>query len=299
MNYSRSLKTNFWSDTKVSKMSSEKKLLLAYLLTNDSTNLVGCYEFSREKFSFDTKIQLTKISQYLDDFVKNNLIRIDEDSCEILITNWAKHNWNSKESANTYIFAGLQRIKSLSHIKYLLGIYEKRQGNAQTEANLLRIKLGLNEFPSTRTSLESNTRSSLESSVNPVSISDTDSDSISGSVTISDRDSKITPLSGRESAALIIRYLNNRTKSSFPENDESSLKLIEKILDEFSIEDCRYVIDSKSKLWLSDPKMASYLRPSTLFKKEKFIEYLNVPVGMNAISAINNAFLLGDYDGIN
>ena len=45
--------------------------------------------------------------------------------------------------------------------------------------------------------------------------------------------------------------------------------------DGFTIEDCKKVIDIKVAQWLNDPKMNTYLRPSTLFRQSKFEEYLN------------------------
>ena len=49
----RSLNTAFWSDTWVEDLEPLKKLLFIYLVTNDKTNMLGIYEASIKKISFD------------------------------------------------------------------------------------------------------------------------------------------------------------------------------------------------------------------------------------------------------
>ena len=41
------------------------------------------------------------------------------------------------------------------------------------------------------------------------------------------------------------------------------------------MEQFKAVVDNKVPIWINDPKMNEYLRPSTLFSKKHFDEYLN------------------------
>ena len=74
--------------------------------------------------------------------------------------------------------------------------------------------------------------------------------------------------------AKIIDYLNEKAGRSF-KNVEANKKLIRARWNEgFVFDDFKKVIDIKTNEWIKDTKMASYLRPSTLFGN-KFDQYIN------------------------
>lgn len=73
----------------------------------------------------------------------------------------------------------------------------------------------------------------------------------------------------------VVSYLNEKLGTSYKPTTESTRKLINARLKEgFTLEDFKAVIDAKYAQWGNDPKMAEYLRPSTLFGT-KFEGYLN------------------------
>ena len=73
----------------------------------------------------------------------------------------------------------------------------------------------------------------------------------------------------------IIGYLNKVTGKNFKANTADTKKHITARLREgFTLEDFKAVIDIKTKQWLHDDHMKSYLRPQTLFGT-KFEGYLN------------------------
>jgi uncharacterized phage protein (TIGR02220 family) len=75
----------------------------------------------------------------------------------------------------------------------------------------------------------------------------------------------------------IIIYLNVKAGTNYRETSEATTKLLNARLKDFTIEEIKKVIDKKCASWLNDEKMSKYLRPSTLFNKTKFEEYLNEP----------------------
>lgn len=81
---------------------------------------------------------------------------------------------------------------------------------------------------------------------------------------------------GRPPAKEIIDYLNEKTGKSFRANTKTTLNLIKARWegDGFKLEDFKKVIDNRVAKWGSDPSMAQYLRPQTLFGT-KFESYLN------------------------
>jgi hypothetical protein len=81
----RYLYTSFWSDPKVAdKLSVEEKLLMIYLLTNNSTNLIGCYEISLKQISHETGFSVETVINLLEKQKKTHkMIYYDENTNEV------------------------------------------------------------------------------------------------------------------------------------------------------------------------------------------------------------------------
>lgn len=78
----------------------------------------------------------------------------------------------------------------------------------------------------------------------------------------------------REEAKQVLAFLNEKTGHAYREVD-SNLNPIESILKSgVSLEDMRTVTMRKVRDWRTDPKMVTYLRPSTLYRRSNFEQYL-------------------------
>lgn len=78
----------------------------------------------------------------------------------------------------------------------------------------------------------------------------------------------------REEAKQVLAFLNEKTGHAYREVD-SNLKPIESILKSgVSLEDMRTVTMRKVRDWRSNPKMVEFLRPSTLYRRSNFEQYL-------------------------
>ena len=74
----------------------------------------------------------------------------------------------------------------------------------------------------------------------------------------------------------IILYLNEKTGKAFRAESKETIAFIKARLSEGrTVEDFKKVIDIKVQKWANDPKMADFLRPSTLFRPANFEAYLN------------------------
>lgn len=74
----------------------------------------------------------------------------------------------------------------------------------------------------------------------------------------------------------VLSYLNSKTGKRFRSNSSKNVSLIRTLFkDGYNLNDIKKVIDLKVSDWLQDTKMNEYLRPSTLFNKNHFEEYLN------------------------
>lgn len=83
--------------------------------------------------------------------------------------------------------------------------------------------------------------------------------------------------------AEVVKYLNEKTYSSFKSGSGKTSKLIAARWKEgFRLDDFKKVIDRKAADWLNHPKWEKYLRPETLFGT-KFESYLNQKPARNRI----------------
>lgn len=86
-------------------------------------------------------------------------------------------------------------------------------------------------------------------------------------------------LSGKPDIEAPITYLNEKTKSNFDPKNKSNRELIKARYNEGrTLEQFKQVIDKKTTEWLNDEKMMKYLRPSTLFSRTNFENYINEPI---------------------
>lgn len=82
----------------------------------------------------------------------------------------------------------------------------------------------------------------------------------------------------------VVSRLNELNGTNYRPSTEETLKLIKaRLEDGYSLEELLLVVDKMSYLWNREPKknekdMRPYLRPSTLFRKTNFENYLNMPV---------------------
>lgn len=96
----RSINTSMWNDPWIMELNPIEKLLWIYLLTNDSTNMLGAYQLTVKRASFDTGIEMQEITSILSKFEKDK--RIVYQSHFLVIINWAKnqsYNKNMLKSA--------------------------------------------------------------------------------------------------------------------------------------------------------------------------------------------------------
>lgn len=96
----RSINTVVWSDTWFETLNPSAKLLFIYLFTNEKTNMLGVYEISLRKVSFETGIPIEDVDKYLKDFELSFKIKYHNNM--VLLLNFLKHqnyNFNMMKSA--------------------------------------------------------------------------------------------------------------------------------------------------------------------------------------------------------
>jgi hypothetical protein len=96
----RSVDTSFWSDPFIEDLTPTQKLLFLYLITNEKTNMLGVYEVSLRKISFETSIKKDDISNALKEFERLGKVKYVDNY--VILVNYMKHqnfNTNMKVSA--------------------------------------------------------------------------------------------------------------------------------------------------------------------------------------------------------
>ena len=104
MSSKRSISTSIWSDPFFEDLSPSDKLIFVYLITNEKTNMLGIYECSEKKISFETGIDSDTVKMGLKRFER--VKKISRVANYIILLNFMKHqkyNTNMKKSAlSTY-----------------------------------------------------------------------------------------------------------------------------------------------------------------------------------------------------
>lgn len=77
----------------------------------------------------------------------------------------------------------------------------------------------------------------------------------------------------REEAAQLIEFLNSKAGRNYEARGANLDFVLARLKDGATVEDCRAVIAKKCREWSADEKMSVYLRPATLFNREKFASY--------------------------
>ena len=125
----RSVHTTFWTDTKVSdNFTPEDKYFMLYCLTNNYTNLIGCYEISIKQMAYDMGYSRESVEHLLHRFINNHkVINYDFDTNELFIKNWYKYNWTSSEKLEKPLIAAISKVKNVHFKEELIDIYNSRE----------------------------------------------------------------------------------------------------------------------------------------------------------------------------
>lgn len=148
----RSVQTSFWNDAKIiDDFTPEDRYFYLYLLTNQKSNQIGCYELPIKQICRDTGYNEETVRKLLDRF--QNVLKVtnyDFKTKEILLKNWYKYNWLNSDTTRVCIENEFSLIKS-SVLKDLIspmyGAYIPHGGNKKKKKkNNKKKKNSENEF---------------------------------------------------------------------------------------------------------------------------------------------------------
>lgn len=249
----RSIQTSFWSDSKiVDDFTPEDRYFYLYLLTNEKSNQLGCYEISKNQMCRDTGYNIESIEKLLQRFEKiHDVIVYDSKTKEIFIKNWYKYNWLNSWKTKVCIDKEFDNVKSqkiIDEISPLYAPYMPQASNKKKNNNNNKKK-------------NKNKKDILSSKLD-----DTD-------LIFSEIINCFNKVGIKEES-----FIKNKIEFHF-RNTKNNQKLIEDILkDGYTKDDIMDVIYLKYDQWVENNDknkndMSTYYRPSTILG-EKFEEYL-------------------------
>lgn len=124
----RTINTSFWTDTKVADdFTPEDKYFMLYCLTNNYTNLCGCYEISMRQMSKDLGYDIETIEKLLKRFdEEHKIISYNKENKELLIRNWHKYNWTRSQKLDKPLLKEIENIKTKEYQAFVANEYNKR-----------------------------------------------------------------------------------------------------------------------------------------------------------------------------
>jgi hypothetical protein len=108
----RQVHISFWQDDFVLDLTPEEKYFYLYLMTNSKTTQCGIYELPKKIIEFETGYNRETVDKLLDRFVGYGKILYCEDTKEIMIVNWIKHNWSTSPKVQSKITKELKDVKN-------------------------------------------------------------------------------------------------------------------------------------------------------------------------------------------
>ena len=124
----RSVHMSFWTDTKVvDQFTPEDKYFMLYCLTNQYTNLLGCYEISIKQMANDLGYSKDSVENLLKRFITvHKVIDYDFDTKELFIKHWYKYNWSNSPKLDKAILEVIKHVKTPKFKEELIDIYNSR-----------------------------------------------------------------------------------------------------------------------------------------------------------------------------
>lgn len=130
----RQVQVAFWQDNFVLDLTPEEKYFYLYLMTNPKATQIGIYELPLKVIEMETGYNRETVEKLIARFEDYGKIVYSQDTKEIMITNWIKHNWNSSQKVISRVDTELRGVKDKSFIqKYLIQVLEVEENQEKIQ----------------------------------------------------------------------------------------------------------------------------------------------------------------------
>src|SRR5699024_1935622 len=131
----RHIHINYWQDGFVLDLTPEEKYFYIYLMTNSKTSQCGIYELHRRIIETETGYNRETVEKLLNRFGEYEKIVYCEETQEIFLKNWIKHNKVVSPKVKKCIEKELYNIKSKELINLFLNECD-RYGYSSDTSNI-------------------------------------------------------------------------------------------------------------------------------------------------------------------
>ena len=116
----RHIHIDYWQDGFVLDLTPEEKYFYIYLMTNSKTSQCGIYELPKRIIETETGYNRETVDKLLNRFIEYKKIRYCEETREVFLMNWIKHNKIVSPKVKKCVYEELKKIKSMDMINLFL-----------------------------------------------------------------------------------------------------------------------------------------------------------------------------------
>jgi uncharacterized phage protein (TIGR02220 family) len=240
-----------WSSVHLEGLPFEAKGFFAYLCSNDRLRPSGIYRVTDAQLAVDTGLPMNRVRTYLEALAARG--RIVRDGSWIFVRGYLdrqpKHGPMLKGAENDVAECTSVAILKAFSLKY-------PHLDRWSTDRLVTLTRPINEIRST------------DAVAVAVAVTDAVAEN-QGHPTVA----LPSPADLRTTAKRLLDFLNRKADKHY-QADTNLDFIVARLKGGATEAQCRAIIGRKTAQWLADPKMSQYLRPATLFNKEKFAQYI-------------------------
>lgn len=148
----RQVKVCFWDDPYIENLDSSQKLFYLYCMTNARTTACGIYDITYTKISQQTGIPKKECEGLMKFFIQSKKLLYCEETFEIMMLNWIKHNEPKSIKIVTCIIKELKTVKNRALVSRYIALtkefgikYSITKEDIRPVYDALMLELGLSE----------------------------------------------------------------------------------------------------------------------------------------------------------
>ena len=137
----RHVHIDYWQDGFVLDLTPEEKYFYIYLMTNSKTSQCGIYELPKRIIETETGYNRETVDKLLNRFIEYKKIVYCEESREVFLMNWIKHNKIVSPKVKKCVYEELKKIKSMDMVN--LFFKQCEEYGYTLDKNELKINMGM------------------------------------------------------------------------------------------------------------------------------------------------------------
>ena len=150
----RHIHIDYWQDGFVLDLTPEEKYFYIYLMTNSKTSQCGIYELPKRIIETETGYNRETVDKLLNRFIEYKKIVYCEETREVFLMNWIKHNKIVSPKVKKCVYEELKKIKSMDMVNLF---FKQCEGYGYTlDKSEIKINMGMDRVSIPIPEVESN-----------------------------------------------------------------------------------------------------------------------------------------------